>query len=142
VLRFFAFRQRANIKGSVRSMLDRCMENQLTIGETDVAELVQVFQSRLQLARSIFREHVFQYKDEEGKWQLSHPLYDGIMVALDRLWEKRKRLISARVEILRAISDLLSNPAAFEVIVGRPNTAKAVVKRLDLLAKAIEDAAK
>ncbi len=138
VLRFFAFRKRANIRGSVRSMLDRCMGEHLNATDKELADLKEDFQARLKLARDLFGERVFRYKDEEGKWQLSQPLYDGIMVALDRLWSKRHRLLSARASIIRRVNALLTKPTAFEVIVGRPNTAKAVRKRMDLLVKAID----
>jgi hypothetical protein len=138
VLRFFAFRKRANIKGSVRSMLDRCMEEHLNSTKPDVADLQEDFQTRLKLARDIFGERVFRYRDEEQKWQLSQPLYDGIMVALDTLWGRRDRLLKARARIVRQVTRLLRRPSAFDVIVGRPNTAKAVRKRMDLLVKAIK----
>jgi hypothetical protein len=137
VLRFFAFRKRANIKGSVRLMLDRCMEEHLYSAENELAELQEAFQTRLKLARDIFGERVFRYKDEEGKWQLSQPLYDGIMVALDTLWGKRERLLKSRARIARQVNRILARPSAFDVIIGRPNTAKAVRKRMDLLTKAI-----
>jgi hypothetical protein len=138
VLRFFAFRKRANIKGSVRSMLDRCMEEHLNSNEEELTALREEFVSRLQLAQDIFGEHVFRYRDEEKKWQLSQPLYDGLMVALDNLWDNRDRLLKEKVRIVREVKRLLGRPSAFEVIVGRPNTAKAVRKRMDLLLRAIK----
>jgi hypothetical protein len=75
-----------------------------------------VFRSRLKLARDIFGVHVFRYEDEEGKWQLSQPLYDGVMVALDTLWGKRDRLLNARARIFRQVTRLLRRPSAFDVI--------------------------
>lgn len=138
VLRFFAFRKRANIKGSVRSMLDRCMEDHLSVTATQLSELKEVFETRLKLARDLFGTHVFRYRDEDGNWQLSETLYDGVMVALDRLWPKRDGLLSAKNQIVGRVSHLLKKPSAFEVIVGRPNTAKAVLKRIKILGRAIE----
>jgi hypothetical protein len=138
VLRFFAFRKRANIKGSIRSMLDRCMEEHLNVTTTQLSDLKEDFKTRLKLAQDLFGAHVFRYKDEEGKWQLSQPLYDGVMVAIDRLWPKRERLLLARTRVVERVTHLMKKPSAFEVIVGRPNTAKAVQKRMKLLGKAIE----
>jgi hypothetical protein len=80
---------------------------------------------------------VFRYIDEDGNWQLSQPLYDGVMVALDRLWEKRKDLLSSKAKIISNLESLLKDPEAFDVIVGRPNTANAVRKRMDILFDAI-----
>jgi hypothetical protein len=138
VLRFFAFRRKSNIKGSVRSMLDRCMLEQLNATGSELAELREAFTTRLKLARDLFGDHVFQFQDEERKWQLSQPLYDGVMVALDRLWARRSRLRSEKTRIAGDVGRLLSDPEAFEVVVNRANTAKAVRKRMDLLAKAIK----
>ena len=56
VLRFFALREKANIKGSVRSMLDRCMEQQLHADGVEISRLRDTFISRLQLARDIFQQ--------------------------------------------------------------------------------------
>jgi hypothetical protein len=61
------------------------------------------------------------------------------MVALDRLWESRAKLISAKTRIADKITRLLKNEDNFEIIVGKPNTAKAVQKRMDLLTKTIEN---
>lgn len=138
VLRFFALRKRANIKGSVRSMLDRCMEEHLNVTAAQLSDFKDEFRTRLKLAHDLFGAHVFRYKDEDGKWQLSQPLYDGVMVAIDKLWPKRERLLSVKAHIIGRVNQLLRKPSAFEVIVGRPNTAKAVQKRMHLLARAIE----
>jgi hypothetical protein len=127
VLRFFAFRKRANIKGSVRSMLDRCMEEHLNITATQFSDFKVEFQTRLNLAHDLFGAQVFRYRDADGKWQLSQPLYDGIKVAIDKLWTKRERLLSTRTHVVARVTHLLRKPSAFEVIVGRPNTAKAVL---------------
>jgi hypothetical protein len=137
ILRFFAFRKRGNIRGSVRSMLDRCMKDHLIVTAGQLSDLKDDFKSRLKLAQEIFGERVFRYRDETGRWQLSLPLYDGVMVAIDRLWSCRERLLAARTRVVARVSHLLRRPSAFEVIVGRPNTAKAVRKRMRLLGTAI-----
>lgn len=138
VLRFFAMRKKSNIRGSVRSMLDRCMEDHLHVTKAEALALKEIFETRLKLAHDLFGDHVFRYLDEERKWQLSQPLYDGVMVAIDALWSRRDQLLSARSRIASSVRRLLKKPSAFEVVVGRPNTAKAVKKRIRILAKAIE----
>jgi Protein of unknown function DUF262 len=140
VLRFFAFRKRSNIKGSVRAMLDRCMVEHLHATDEDIFRLEKDFVERLELAAKVFGKAVFRYEDEDGRWQLSVPLYDGVMVALDRLWQRRKNLILSKADAVAKVTHVLKNEANFEVIVGRPNTARAVQKRMDILAKAIESA--
>ncbi len=137
VLRFFALRDRTNIRGSVRLMLDRCMEQNLDLPEDEISRLKGDFRSRLKLAYDIFGERAFRYEDEHRKWQLSQTLYDGVMVSLDILWSERERLLSERNRVFARLTRLLSRPPAFEVIIGRPNTAKAVRKRMKLIVRAI-----
>jgi hypothetical protein len=137
VLRFFAFRKRSNIKGSVRSMLDRCMELHLDDTREELTILKKDFQTRLALASDVFGSHVFHYKDENG-WHSSRTLFDGVMVALDRLWDRRDKITAKKDDVRRRLEELLQKPDAFEVIVGRPNTAKAVLNRMELLTKALK----
>jgi hypothetical protein len=138
VVRFFALRKKTNIRGSVRSMLDRCMEDNLNVTAAQLSELKEVFETRLKLAHDLFGARVFQYRNEERKWELSQPLYDGVMVAIDRLWSKRERLLSAKSRVASRVNRLLKKRSAFDVIVGKPNTAKAVRKRINILCRAIE----
>ena len=140
VLRFFAFRKRSNIKGSVRSMLDRCMAENMNAKEPEINAFIKDFRSRLKLAHDIFGKRVFRYENEKGDLEVSQPLYDGVMVALDRLWDSRANLISAKTRVVEKVERLLGNEAKFEIIVGKPNTAKAVQERMDLLTQAIESA--
>ncbi len=142
VLRFFAFRQKGKIKGSVRSMLDGCMERNVTISDADTMPLESDFNSRLHLAHAIFGAHAFRYRDDQGAWRLSQPLYDAVMVALDRLWEHRARLRERRVAVVRQVGRLLANPKAYAVIVGRPNTARAIRARIDRVVRAMRLAAR
>jgi hypothetical protein len=137
VLRYFALRDRPNIRGSVRSMLDRCMEGRIDPSPEEILNLKRDFRARLKLAHDLFGHQVFRYKNDEGKWKLSQTLYDGVMVSLDALWPERDRLLSHRARVVARVGRLLAKPAAFEVIIGRPNTARAVRKRMKLLAGAI-----
>lgn len=140
VLRFFAFRKRSNIKGSVRSMLDRCMAENMNADEPEIEAFAKEFRSRLKLAHDIFGDQVFRYVNEKGQLEVSHSLYDGVMVALDRLWDSRAELISEKARVANRVERLLKNEAKFEIIVGNPNTAKAVQMRMDLLTKAMKSA--
>lgn len=138
VLRFFAFREKSNVKGSVRSMLDRYMVKNKDISESQELELEKVYLSRLKLANSIFGAKVFRFEDRDGKWTLSLPLYDGVMIALDRLWHIKDSLLAERSKVVHDVVRLLRDEDAYEVIVGRPNTARAVQQRMEMLLKAIK----
>ena len=81
VLRFFAFRKRSNIRGSIRSMLDRCMEEHLKATTAEIEALQKDFADRISLARDVFGANAFHFEDEAGQSHISHTLYDGVMVA-------------------------------------------------------------
>lgn len=119
-------------------MLDRCMEENANTSPAELSELESDFKTRLELANELFGDHVFRYEDENKKWQLSKPLFDGIMVALDRLWARRDLVKSRKTKVVRNVARLLGTPSAFEVIIGKPNTAKAVLRRTELLLKALK----
>lgn len=140
VLRFFALRDRENIKGSVRSMLDRCIEDGLTASADEILALKSDFRTRLDLAWRTFGGNVFRYRNEQNKWKPSIPLYDAVMVALDTLWGASDRILAEKAKVVQAVDALLSKKAAYEVIIGRPNTATAVKKRIDLLIKVMKAA--
>jgi hypothetical protein len=142
VLRFFALRDRENIKGSIRSMLDRCIENGEAASVAQISTLRNDFKTRLELASDVFGSNVFRYRDEHGDWKPSYPLYDGVMVALDTLWGERDHIRAKKAKVVEAVESLLSGKSAYAVIIGRPNTAKAVKKRINLLVKAIAGASR
>lgn len=140
VLRFFAFRKSSNIRGSVRAILDRTAEENQNLSPESLAQMEKDFKERIRLAKEVFGPKVFRYTDKNGRAQLSQPLYDGVMVALDRLWQKRQKILAAKSIVSRNVAKLFEDEHAFEVIVGKPNTAKSVKERLDLLTKTIEKA--
>jgi len=137
VLRFFALRDSASIKGSIRSMLDDCMERNQNISEEEANKLGESYLEVLEVAHRIFGKRVFRLKDSKGKLDLSIPLYDGIMIALVRLWKDRERLVEKKVEVVRRVEKLIQDAEAYEVIVGRPNTSTAIKDRLRILTEAV-----
>ncbi len=140
VLRFFAFRKRSNIKGAVRRMLDKCMEENKNPTDEQLTQMREDFNATIGLAVQIFGDRAFQYESKKGSWERSVPLYDGIMVAIGRLRESHARLRAARPAIKSNIGRLFEDQKAFELIVGKPNTAAALRDRLDIVQEAIERA--
>lgn len=60
------------------------------------------------------------------------------MVAMDRLYANRKEVIAKKTAVSKALRRLFNNEDAYAIIVGRPNTAKAIRERIDLLEKTIK----
>jgi hypothetical protein len=132
VLRFFAFRDKTRIKGSVRSILDRYMEDNQDPNPNEISALRQIFTSRLNLAVDLFGDDVFRLPSKHGR-KLSLPLFDAIMVALDRAWDKRQVLLKKRAAIRQKLTKLLVTEKTYEIVIGKPNTAKAIAERIDMV---------
>lgn len=143
VLRFFALRNSSNIKGSVRRILDRCMLENVNSTEAKIQTYREDFIHALKTAHAIFGNNTFKIK-VKGKWRLSEPLYDGVMVAVDKLSSDRNRLIKSKLAVRAALADLLSDPdsEAYELVVGRPNTAAAIKGRLKIIRETLQGAVK
>ncbi len=133
VLRFFAFRDKKLIKGSVKSILDNCMESHLSTGPDTLVTLANIFKSRIKLAYDLFGLSAFKIKELDGTEKLSQPFYDAVVVACDRQYENRKRLIAKKTTLARKIKAIVANVESYELIVGRANTAETIKKRLNLI---------
>ena len=131
VLRFFAFRESERIKGSVQSILDSCMERNRNLDQKQRKEWHNRFIDILKLSREIFGKNVFKISEEETKKKPSQSLYDAVMVSLDRLYDHRNKLIKKKARLCEAMNQKLREEIFYALIVGRPNTAKAVKQRLD-----------
>jgi len=139
VLRFFAFRDAANVKGSVKRMLDNSMRKRRNVSEIEIQQLRNVFDSRLRTVHAIFGKDAFKLPAQRGG-KHSRPLFDALMIAVDRLWNKRTGLIRAKSKVRAKIKALLSREKYYEIIIGRPNTADAVKARIALVEKSLRSA--
>lgn len=136
VLRYFAFREKKNIKGSVKAILDRCMDGHKSLAENDLDGLRNDFRSRIDLARELLGNNAFHLADPTGnKDSLSQPYYDAIIVACDRRFADRVALRKKKATLRKALLKATSKVAAYELIVGRANTAEAIRNRLDFVEK-------
>src|ERR1019366_2764894 len=142
VLRYFALRRRDKLAGSMRDMLDDCMEANTSMSRPEAKKLSTEFLERLAVAEQVFGAHVFRYRNKKGRWLLSRPLFDGILIALDSVWSKRVTLVKRKARAQKALAELLQDGEAYAVLVGKPNTANAVKARIDVLTKMLRDAAK
>jgi hypothetical protein len=134
VLRFFALRESSKIKGSIRRMLDKCMEENMESTHEQLDAYRQRFIECLEISHETFGDKTFRVKNEK-KWELSIPLFDGVMIAAEALRKHRKELAKAGTKILRAFEEEFANENSYEIIVGKPNTADAVKARLALIHK-------
>lgn len=135
VLRFFAFRDERAIKGSVKSILDNCMKANAALTEEELQPMRNDFSSRVDLAAKLLGPNAFNLRDLDNKdrMSLSQPYYDAVMVACDRMFDRRQSLMKKKIALREELQRELSKPGHRELIVGKANTADAIKKRLDFV---------
>ena len=142
VLRFFAFLETKYIKGSIRNILDKCMERNVEDwSEEKYSVFEDRFLTRIELAYQVFGKNAFEIITKRKTAtpgiiaisdKHSQPLFDALMVALDRLYEHRISLIANKKIISKDFkSRLEADDDFYALIVGRANTAAAVKERID-----------
>ncbi len=132
VLRFVALRKPENIRGSMRSMLDRAMEEKLS--ETEANQLEVDFCSRFSFLYKIFENNSFKIISAGNRKEiLSAALYDASMVAMDRIWNQRSKVMGDKAGVNKRLEAAINKEDEYELIVGRKNTAESVRSRIDLL---------
>lgn len=134
VLRFFALDSDSHIQGSMKAILDRCMERNADCSETMAEGMKERFRSRLVLADQLFDGHPFSMSLASAG-TIHRPvagIYDGVMVVLDELWEKREMLIARKAEIQAAYGRLVEEHRATGELTGSANTAQDIRDRIGI----------
>ena len=132
VLRYFALKDDANIRGSMKSMLDRAMEKELTDAQADA--LKQEYIDRLTFLYTLFEKRPFLLPpDEKGRERVSAAIYDSSMVAIDSLWTRRNEIMDDAAAVRQRMADNAANPDVLPILTGQGNTAAAVKQRIALL---------
>lgn len=141
VLRFFAFRDREKLSGSVRSMLDGTMKRLRRPTANELVELRQDFMDALGICREVFGEHTFRLPPVGGRpGKISRPLYDAEMVAVFNLRSRRADLIAKREGIKGRILEMSApGSATYDLMVGRGNTATAISDRIDAVQQMLQE---
>jgi hypothetical protein len=134
VLRFFALRDEANIRGSMKSMLDRAMENRVALTDEQATEAAEAFRDRFQCAVNVFGPEPFLLPpDEKGRRRMSAGLYDSAMIAIDRNWEHNERFVERSNDIKAELEEKLSDDDTLNDLTGKTSTAQAVKRRIELM---------
>ena len=134
VLRYFALRDDKNIRGSMKAMLDRAMEDRVSNSVSEVEKLKDEYEARLKLAASIFGPHPFVLPpDEKGRTRVSAALYDATLVALHRQWSIHDKFEADAAAIRRRLQIQLSDDQSAPLLTGQANTAQAVKNRIKLM---------
>jgi hypothetical protein len=139
VLRYFALKHDGNIRGSMRSMLDRAMEERTKISEADAHALEEEFKGRFTFLYSLFDGKPFRLPpDDRGRSRVSAALYDASMVAADKLWSQKDKLERDKQGVLARMEAVLHNHDQLTILTGQRNTAEAVRSRITLMKEILE----
>ena len=136
VLRYFALRDDENIRGSMRSMLDRAMEQRVKMTEDDAASAGARFKERFSFLYDLFDKIPFRLPpDERGRERVSAALYDASMVALDRIWDRHSEVMANKTNVQQQLKQVMLDPEKLSLLTGQANTAQAVKDRIALMSK-------
>lgn len=132
VLRFFALKEDASIRGSMQSILDGCMKRNEDITRDQLRTEADTFEQAINAAHDLFDGRPFLLPaDEKGHRRISVALYDALMVGIHRSASKfpldKKRKTQARTKIDRVVAE---NP---ELFTGKANTAQSIKDRIQTI---------
>ena len=134
VLRYFALKDQTNIRGSMKSVLDRAMSAKITEPEKDV--LKSEYIDRLSFLDEVFSGHPFELlPDEKGHVRLSAAVYDSSMVAIDELWPEREAVAAEAQGVRARMTAALTNKDEVTLLTGVGNTANSIKGRINLMRK-------
>jgi hypothetical protein len=139
ILRYFALKDEENIRGSMKSMLDRAMEVELSQEQAEAAE--HEFRNLFEYCFNLFDGKPFEISAPgEEKSKVSAALYDACMVAACRLTDSLDEIIADKENVQERLADAVQDAEQYEIIVGRGNTAEAVRDRINLLQNILKPA--
>lgn len=134
ILRYFALKDDANIRGSMKAMLDRAMEARTGISEAEALALEDEFKERFSFLYELFDRRPFRLPpDARGRERVSAALYDASMIAMEVLWDRRLAILQEKGRVQKRLEDALGNEGQMTVLTGQGNTAQAVKDRIGLM---------
>jgi Protein of unknown function DUF262 len=129
VLRFFALLNDEDIRGSMRSILDRCMTKNRNAANDLLKDYREAFASVIEACHEIYDDETFLLPpSEKGARRISVALYDANMVALYRRRERINDLVQKRDAIRSSVSDLLRTKLG--LLTAKANTAPSIKDRI------------
>lgn len=135
VLRYYALRMADNIKGSMKSMLDRTMEN-MTLSRSDIDSWKSEYEDRLSFMYHLFDGRPFRLITDEGRHEkVSFGIYDASMVAIDTAWESRRQIEADKEGVQARMKSATLEEESRILLTGMKNTAGAIRQRINLMGR-------
>lgn len=137
VLRFFALLDDEHIRGSMHSILDRCMERNRNPTKEAIEEYRRTFMKVIEACDKIFDGETFLLpRDEKGTRRVSIALYDANMVALYRRISRLQEFVAKRDQIRVKLNEILGNK--LELLTGKANTAQSIKDRIAEIGRVLD----
>ncbi len=132
-LRYFALKDKPNIRGSMKSMLDRAMMKKISTKEKEEWRLE--YEERLKFLYKLFNRRPFLLPPKRGRrrGQLSAAIYDASMVAINNLWESRHKISIDKGGVRERMQKALGEEDTLTILTGRKNTAESIRNRVELM---------
>jgi hypothetical protein len=132
VLRYFALKDQENIRGSMKSMLDRAMGTEIAEDQKEV--LKSEYVDRLSFLNDLFEGRPFELPpDDKGHIRISAAVYDSAMVAMNDLWSQREVIAADSAGVRARMTGALGTPDQVVLLTGVGNTANTVKARIALM---------
>lgn len=132
VLRYFALKDAGNIRGSIKAMLDRAMDQE--IADADVEPLKTEYRGRFKFLYEVFDGKPFALlPDEKGNIRISAAIYDASMVAANELWQYTDAILADVAGVRARMKATLEDADQVTVLTGSGNTANSVRARIALM---------
>ena len=137
VLRYFALKDKANIRGSMKDMLDRAMESEIT--EELGAKWIQKYKERFTFLYDLFDGRPFRLlTDERGHDRISAAIYDASMVAINAYWKYRDSIMADKKNVQARMRSAIADTENLYVLTGQQNTAKGIRERITLMRRILK----
>ena len=140
VLRFFALASEAHIQGSMRSMLDNCMERNLDVTPSIAETMGQRYLGRLHFADELFDQQPFILAPPgQQRHRPVAGVYDGVMVALNEIVDKGDVLLKERQSIQTKYLEAVNAHGQRGALTGVASTAADIKARINVFRKLFAD---
>lgn len=138
VLRSFALIDDDRIVGSMRSILDRCMQENRDISQIEIEAKRNSFTTVIEGCEAMFGDQAFRLlPDRSGRRRVSAALYDAVTVSLMRRIDDLPRFVDKGNAIQTRIEALLADKP--ELMTGQANTSNSIKDRLKAIGTILDD---
>ena len=136
VLRFFALSRDEFITGSMRNILDKEMDRNKGMSDSQTAENRALFEDLISKSRTIFGDRPFDLEGDDGRARISVALFDALMGALVR----RRTIIPALIAKSGAVQNRIEllKKTRRELLTGQANTAQAIKDRIQAVIEVLD----